>query len=114
VIHSGRDALWQLSGDSIFDIKQLIGQEGLVPYAERRTNKAREAGSTHFAPLTRTQFESSPGFANFRPIMKRLLAVPKAELDARIRAAKEASPRAGNPKAAGRKKESSGIIIATL
>ena len=35
--------------------------------------------------------------------MKKLLAVPKAVLDARVKAAKEASPRAGNPKAAGEK-----------
>ncbi|MGA2711608.1 MAG: hypothetical protein ABSG41_00755 [Bryobacteraceae bacterium] len=37
--------------------------------------------------------------------MKKLLAVPKAVVDARVKAAKETSPRAGNPKAAGRKRK---------
>ena len=35
--------------------------------------------------------------------VKKLLKVPKAELDARVRRAKVTSPRAGNPNAPGRK-----------
>jgi hypothetical protein len=35
--------------------------------------------------------------------MRKILKVPKAELDHRVRRAKELSPRAGNPNAPGRK-----------
>lgn len=37
--------------------------------------------------------------------MKRLLKVPKSELDHRVRTAKAKSPRAGNPNAPGRKRK---------
>jgi hypothetical protein len=49
-------------------------------------------------------FTSTPEFENFQNIMRRLLAVPKAELDRRVRAAKKNSPRKNNPTAPGRKK----------
>jgi hypothetical protein len=49
------------------------------------------------------EFEVTPGFARFKVFMKRLLAVPKLELDRKVRAAKRKSPRAGNPNAPGRK-----------
>jgi len=48
-------------------------------------------------------FDSTPEFARFRTAMRNLLAVPKAELDEMVRAAKEASPRNGDPHAPGRK-----------
>lgn len=54
-------------------------------------------------PLSAARFKATPEFANFKDIMRRLLKVPKSELDEKVKAAKEASPRAGNPKAAGRK-----------
>jgi hypothetical protein len=53
--------------------------------------------------MTAEEFESTPAFARFKVIMKRLLAVPKPELDRKVRAAKKKSPRAGNPNAPGRK-----------
>jgi hypothetical protein len=56
--------------------------------------------------FSRDRFERSPEFAIFKRGMKKLLAVPKAELDELVRESKEASPRAGNPKAAGRKRKS--------
>jgi hypothetical protein len=62
-----------------------------------------EPGETHPPPLTAEQFEASPEFRRFKGIMRKLLKVPKAELDHRVRAAKAASPRAGNPNAPGRK-----------
>jgi hypothetical protein len=49
-------------------------------------------------------FESSPEFSTFKGIMKTVLAIPKAELDKRLAASKEASPRKGNPDAPGRKR----------
>jgi hypothetical protein len=55
-------------------------------------------------PLTAEQFEASPEFRRFRGIMRKLLKVPKTELDHRVRTAKEQSPRAGNPNAPGRKR----------
>jgi soluble cytochrome b562 len=77
------------------------GRETQLP--ESATPRAREA---HGPPSNRTRFEATPEFKTFRRGMKKLLMVPKAALDARVKAAKEASPRVGNPKAAGRKKKS--------
>ena len=48
-------------------------------------------------------FTSTPEFENFQGIMRRLLAVPKSELDRRVRAANNNSPRKNNPAAPGRK-----------
>ena len=53
--------------------------------------------------LTPEQFRELPEFRKFKGIMRKILKVPKAELDHRVRTAKEQSPRAGNPNAAGRK-----------
>jgi hypothetical protein len=61
-------------------------------------------GETHPPPLTSDRFKASPEFKRFKGIIRRLLKVPKSELDERVRVAKETSPRAGNPNAAGRKK----------
>jgi hypothetical protein len=74
----------------------------------RENNKARGAREAHGPPFSRTRFEATPEFERFKRGMKKLLAVPKAVLDARVKAAKEASPRAGNPKAAGRKPKQRG------
>ena len=49
-------------------------------------------------------FESTPEFQHFREVMKRVIAVPKAEIDRRLKASSEASPRKGNAIAPGRKK----------
>jgi len=54
-------------------------------------------------PLSAARFKATPEFANFKDIMQRLLKVSKPELDEKVKAAKEKSLRAGNPKAAGRK-----------
>lgn len=64
-------------------------------------------GDTHPPPLTAEQFEQTSEFARFKGIMKRLLGVPKSELDHRVRTAKKTSSRAGNPNAAGRKRSRS-------
>jgi hypothetical protein len=56
------------------------------------------------APLTAAEFEAQPEFAYFKTVMKRLLAVPKAALDRKVRRAKKRSPRVGNPNAPGRKR----------
>ena len=55
-------------------------------------------------PLSAARFKATPEFDNFRRGMIELLKVSKPELDARVRVAREASPRFGNPNAAGRKK----------
>jgi hypothetical protein len=55
-------------------------------------------------PLTSEQFRTTPEFRKFKGIMRKLLKVPKPNLDQRVRLAKEQSPRAGNPNAAGRKR----------
>lgn len=76
--------------------------------ADGRTDKTPGAREKHGPRFSRSRFEATPEFAEFKEGMKKLLAVPKAVLDARVKAAKEASPRMGNPKAAGRKKKPDG------
>jgi hypothetical protein len=73
----------------------------------RKDNATPRARETHGPHFSRTRFEATPEFAEFKASMKKLLAVPKAVVDARVKAAKAASPRAGNPKAAGRKRKAS-------
>jgi hypothetical protein len=48
-------------------------------------------------------FDSTPEFANYKDVMRKFIAVPKAEVDELIRKAKEASSRNRNPDAPGRK-----------
>jgi len=74
----------------------------------RKDNAAPRARETHGPRFSRTRFEATPEFAEFKASMKKLLAVPKEVLDARVKAAKEASPRAGNPDAPGRKRKAPG------
>ena len=40
-------------------------------------------------------FDSTPEFQHFRAVMKKLIAVPKAELDEMVKAAKDQSPVVG-------------------
>jgi hypothetical protein len=70
---------------------------------EGRRKQETGAGSTNPPPFSKKRFDSPPEFANFKEGMKRLLAVPKTELYMLVKASKEMSARAGNPKAAGRK-----------
>jgi hypothetical protein len=49
-------------------------------------------------------FESTPEFQHFRDVMRKLIKVPKAEVDQMVRDAAEASPRKNNPTAPGRKR----------
>jgi len=48
-------------------------------------------------------FDSTPEFQQYREAMRKLIAVPKTELDELVKAAKDASPRNGNTRAPGRK-----------
>jgi hypothetical protein len=50
------------------------------------------------------EFESTPEFEHFRKVMRRVVGVPKKRLDALVKAAKENSPRNGDPNAPGRKR----------
>ena len=54
--------------------------------------------------LTPEQFRGTPEFRKFTGIMRRLLKVPKADLDVMVKVSKERSPRVGNPNAPGRKR----------
>jgi hypothetical protein len=54
--------------------------------------------------LTPEQFRTTPEFRKFKGIMRRLLKVPKSDLDEMVRTSKERSPRVGNPNAPGRKR----------
>jgi hypothetical protein len=49
-------------------------------------------------------FESTPEFQHFREVMKKLIKVPKAELDQMVQESADASPRKNNPNAPGRKR----------
>jgi|SRR5580704_4544606 hypothetical protein len=48
-------------------------------------------------------FSATPEFRHFKNVMRRLLAVPKSELDQLVSESNEHSPRKGNPNAPGRK-----------
>lgn len=48
-------------------------------------------------------FDSTPAFRHFHAVMKKLIAVPKAELDQMVKASADLSPRKGDPNAPGRK-----------
>jgi hypothetical protein len=61
---------------------------------------------THPPPLSDEALVASPEFRRFRIGMRKLVKVPKSELDHRVRTAKETSPRAGNANAPGRKRKS--------
>ena len=49
-------------------------------------------------------FERTPEFTHFKAVMRRVLAVPKIELDALVEQAKAGSPRNGDKHAPGRKR----------
>jgi len=49
-------------------------------------------------------FDSTPQFQHFKDVMRKLIAVPKAEVDELVKASREASPRKNNPAAPGRKR----------
>jgi len=66
------------------------------------------SGEIHPPPLGEREFLESPEFRRFRAGMKKLLKIPKTDLDDMVRQAKIASPRADNPNAPGRKKNASG------
>ena len=57
------------------------------------------------APLSAERFRRTREFRKFKKVMRDLLKVPKAELDEMVKVSKEQSPRAGNPKAPGRKRK---------
>jgi hypothetical protein len=49
------------------------------------------------------KFEATPEFAHFKAVMKGVLAVPKAELDALVEQSAKESPRKGDPNSPGKK-----------
>ena len=65
--------------------------------------RVRHAEQTEAPLLTPEQFRATPEFRKFKGIMRRLLKMPKSDLDEMVKASKECSPRAGNPNAPGRK-----------
>jgi hypothetical protein len=69
------------------------------------SSKHTEAGEQK-PPLSPERFKATPELKRFKSIMRKLLKVPKTDLDERVRMAKETSPRAGNPNAPGRKPKS--------
>jgi hypothetical protein len=70
--------------------------------------RVKPAEAVEPPPLTPEQFQETPEFRKFKGIMRKILKVPKAELDHRVRTAKKLSPRSGNPNAPGRKRKSPG------
>jgi hypothetical protein len=48
-------------------------------------------------------FDKTPEFEHFKEVMRGILTVPKKRLDELVRAAKENSPRKGDPHAPGQK-----------
>jgi hypothetical protein len=64
----------------------------------------KHIGPETLPPLTPERLRATHEFKKFNGVMRRLLAVPKAALDRKVRNAKKTSPRAGNTNAPGRKK----------
>lgn len=71
------------------------------PITTQETGTGQEAAR----PPNTDEFEARPEFRRFKDVMRRLLAVPKSELDRKVRQAKKRSPRANNPNSPGRKKQ---------
>lgn len=71
--------------------------------ADGRKIQETGAGEAEQPPLTADQFEATPEFRKFKSATRKILEVSKADLDERVRHAKETSPRVGNPNAPGRK-----------
>jgi hypothetical protein len=68
--------------------------------------RVKPVESVEPSPLTPERFRETPEFRKFKGIMRKILKVPKVELDHRVRTAKEHSPRAANPNAPGRRPKS--------
>jgi len=54
--------------------------------------------------VKRASFNSTPEFQHFKAVMRKVLRVPKSELDEMVQASRDSSPRHGNPHAPGRKR----------
>jgi hypothetical protein len=54
--------------------------------------------------MNESSFDSTPEFQQFRDVMRGVMSVPKKRVDRLVEAAKESSPRKGNPHAPGRKR----------
>ena len=65
--------------------------------------KVSHAGPPESPLLTPEQFRETPEFRKFKGIMRRILKVPKSDLDEMVKVSKQHSPRLGNPNAPGRK-----------
>jgi hypothetical protein len=50
------------------------------------------ANGVRMGAMKPASFDSTPAFQHFKDVMRRLIAVPKAELDAMVQKAKDASP----------------------
>ncbi len=62
--------------------------------ADRRASKsARPRTAPLRRRLTASEFKSAPEFGHFKTVMRRVIAVPKSELDAMVRASKKQSSR---------------------
>lgn len=57
--------------------------------ADGRASRAARAGKAPPRRLMAAEFEATPEFRHFRTVMRRVVAVPKAELDAMVKASKE-------------------------
>lgn len=62
-------------------------------------------GTEERPPMTAEQFEASLEFRKLKSAMRKILRVPKTELDGRVRHARETSPRISNPHSPGRKRQ---------
>jgi len=74
--------------------------------ADGRTAKSARPRQANPPPrsLTAGEFAATREFAHFKAVMRRLVAVPKVEVDAMVKATREKSPRVDNPAAPGRKR----------
>lgn len=80
-----------------------------MPNEARAHDQSEETGArqaqVRFGRIMREPpFDSTPEFQRFKEVMRGVLAVPKATLDALVEQAKRDSPRVNNPRAPGKKR----------
>ena len=78
----------------------------MAEWPETQNESAETEAREEIPPLIPQEFTASPQFRRFKKGMRRIMKVSKAELDGRIRLAKERSPRKDRANSPGRKRKS--------
>jgi len=74
-----------------------------TPTVEGQASRSAVGAEPAWEVMQPRKFEATPEFGNSKAVMRRVLAVPKAELDALVERAAKESPRNNDRHAPGRK-----------